>query len=265
MLAGALTAVALAALLSGCAQPGQADGAHVAEWIDSQDWVQSATASVSTDPWSPSISLTMQLDPDVPDDELYDLAAAADEKAGDAGWSNRYLTWELGDGRSFSNLGGGATAKVFFGMRHDPRYLVASARGSGDCGPFFCVTVAESDPEALQREVEHLLELADAAGGVQENLEFDAVSADGRFTVTSQPDASSRDSVALWQEIAQTVPLQSARAWVVQPVGDIPAAPMLTITVADEAAAASAEQIAATQSPVEVTVTVSGSATPPAP
>ena len=248
--------VVVAVALSGCARPGQPDGDRVAEWIDAQDWVRSASASVNDDPWSPGISLTMEVDSAIPDDELYALAAASDRRAHDAGWSAATLTWELGDGRSFSNLGGGATLKVFLGMRNESRYLVASARGSGDCGPLFCVTIADSDPAALHAEVEHLLELADEAGGVQTNLDFDATSRDGRFVVTAQPDASSKASVDLLEQIMAAVPVETGRAWVVQPVGDIPAAPMLDLVVPDEAAKAAAEQIAATQSVVEVEVDV---------
>jgi len=258
MLAGALVAGAVAALLSGCSRPGQSDGDRVAEWIDGQNWVESAVADVSTDPWSPSIAVSIQLDPDVPDDELFDLARAADRKAHDAGWSSAYLTWELGDGRSFSNLGGGATLAVFLGIRDDPRYLVASARGSGDCGGFFCVTLDDDDPAVLHAAVTELLDLAAEAGGVQENLEFDAVSADGRYRVSALPDAPVDRAVALWQQIAASIPLESARAWAVQPVGDIPPSQMLDVTVADVAAEAAVQHLAATQSLVEVSVSVAG-------
>jgi len=257
MLAGALVAGAVAALLTGCSRPSQSDGDRVAEWIDAQNWVESASAGVSTDPWSPGAGFTITVDPSIPDDDLHDLAAAGEKKAQEAGWSDPYLVWEVGDGRSFSNADR-AAFPVFVKLRNDPRYLVASARGDGECGTFYCVTVEASEPAVLLQAVKHLLSLADAAGGVQENLDFDATSSDGRFTVSAKPDAAVDASVAVWLQIAETVPLVSASAWVVEPVGDIPASPMLNLTVADEAAAATAQQIAATQSAVEVRVAVEG-------
>jgi len=257
MLAGVLLAGAVAALLSGCSRPGQSDGDRVASWINEQDWVESASAGVSTDPWSPGVGFTIVVDPTIPDDDLHDLAAASEKKAQEAGWSDPYLVWHVGDGRSFSNADR-AAFPVFMGLRDDHRYLVASARGDGDCGNFYCVTLEASEPAVLLQAVTHLLSLADAAGGVQENLDFSAASADGRFTVSAQPDAAVDASVAVWEQIAESVPLVSAWAWVVEPVGDIPASPMLNITVADEAAATTAQQIAAGQSAVEVRVTVTG-------
>lgn len=256
MLASALAACAVIVVASGCTQPSQGDGDRVAEWIDAQNWVTSASASVSTDPWSPGAGFTMVVDPSIPDHDLRDLAAASEKKAREAGWSDPYLVWEVGEQLSFSNADR-AAFPVFTAMRADPRFLTASARGTGDCGNFYCVRIADASPTALHDAVTHLLALADAAGGVQENLEFDAVSADGRFAVSAEPDAAVDDAVALWRRIADEHALEGAHARVVQPVGDIPAVQLLDITVADEPAAAAAQSLAAAFPDVELTVTVS--------
>jgi hypothetical protein len=253
-----LAGLALVALLSGCAGRGQRDGDRVAEWIDGQPFVTSADASVSGDAMSPGASFTMTLDSAISDEQIAELAASAGRKVREAGWPHADLVWQLGDERSFSNRGGSATMLIFFGMRHEPRYLTASARGTGDCGQFFCVTIADSDADRLLAEVEQLLELAEEAGGVQSNLDFQAMSADGRYRVTAEPVAPVEMAVALWKQIAAEVPLETAWAWVIPPIGELPASQRLTLTVADEAARDAVEQLAVRQSEVEVRVSVLG-------
>jgi hypothetical protein len=250
-----LVAAAAVTMLSGCSRPAQADGDRVAEWIAQQRHVSAAEASVSTDPWSPGVDFRMTVDAAISNDELARLAAAAERRARDAGWPEPYLVWDVGADRSFSN-GDGAALQIFIGMRDDPRFLVASARGTGECGYFYCVTIRESDPETLHEAVVDLLALAEQAGGVQENLDFTAVSADGDFSVTARPDAPSDASVELWARLAGEVPIDSARAWVVGPVGDLPAGPILHLEVPDEAARAAAETLAATRSAVELDIAI---------
>ncbi|MGD8193853.1 hypothetical protein ACEXQB_005080 [Herbiconiux sp. P18] len=251
--------VLVAAALSGCARPGQQDADRVATWIGSQDQVVSARASATTETMSsPGVEFEIAVDPAVSDDDLRDLAAASERRAQEAGWPRPRLIWHVGEGRSFSN-GDRAAFEVFTRLRDDPRWLELSARGDGDCGAFYCVRIAETDPASLQRAVVELLALAEDAGGVQQNLEFDAVSADGDFRVSAQPAAGSEASVALWQRVAADVPLVSAWAWVVSSAEGHPATLLLDLEVPDDTARAAAERIAATEPGVQTTVTVSGS------
>lgn len=286
-LAGAVCVlVAVAGGLSGCSAPGDSVAEGVAGWIADQTWVESAEGAVNEDPWSPSTSFTIHVDPAIPDDDLVSLVIESDKRAADSGVPNRSLLWQVGADQSFSDLGGRATLDVFLGLRHDERFTTVSARGDASCGPIFCVTLTEAaasaategggdsdsdtrsgtgsdsdsdltpDPVPLLDAVTDMLALADEAGGVQTNLAFDAVTPDGRFRVTAQPDAPVDDAVALWDAIAAQVPLHSATAWVVQPVGDIPPAQLLDITVLDPESQATAETIASTWPTVELRPTL---------
>jgi hypothetical protein len=252
----AVCVVTACAALCGCTRLDAANGRQVAESIAGHDHVTSADASVDADTWSPSIDVSVMVDPDISDGDLADLALSADRTAADAGWSDRFIGVSVGQGHSFSTLGGAATLGVFLGMRHDDRYLVASARGSGDCAGFFCVVVADDEPTTLLRDVRHLLDLARSAGGVQSNLTFGASDPSGRWVVEAEPGAGIDTAVALWQRIADAVPLLAARAWPVEPVGDLPSLQSLDLIVPDADAQAAAEAIASLQSAVEVTVTV---------
>ncbi len=255
---------ASAAGLSGCAEPGAGDARQVADWIGAQPHVESAESSVSTDPWNHGVSFLVRVDPAISDEELTALAGAAERRARDAGWEHPSLNWYLGENQAFSELGGDATLAVFLGLRHDPRYLAVGARGNAPCGTFYCVTLASSEPAVLLGAVEHLLALAADAGGVQSNLEFRAVSADGLFAVTAEPDAPADAAVALWQRIAAEVPLAAADAWVVEPVGELPPTQTLEITVADSAAASTAQAVAENGGAVTLRVTTLDGATVPA-
>ncbi|SDY74673.1 hypothetical protein [Herbiconiux ginsengi] len=248
--------VALVAALTGCAGPGTDDGQRVADWIAGQDHVIGAESYVSEDPWNKGVDLTVQVEPDIDDDDLIALADAAEKRARDAGWDNPFLSYDLGNGRSFSNLGGRATLDVFLGIRDDDHYVIASARGNGDCGGIFCVTVDADDPGALLAEVDHLLELADRAGGVQTNLTFTASSADGTARVSAEPSAPIDEAVEIWQRLAATVPIEQGGAWSIEPVGDLPPLQTLELTVPDEAAKAQIDAVAAAQTRVDVRVTV---------
>jgi hypothetical protein len=253
-----IPSVGLVIGLSGCS-PGPDDGQRVADWIADQEYVTAAEASVSQDPWNKGIDLTVDVDPAVSDDDLIQLASAAEKRARDAGWDTPFLSYDLGDGRSFSNLGGRPTLGVFLAIRGVDDYVVASARGTGDCGGIFCVALDTDAPDApveLLTEVHHLLDLAAANGGVQSNLDFTATSTDGRFRVSAEPLAPIDDAVEFWRRIAQRVPIDAASARSIEPVGDIPPAQLLDLTVPDEATKALIDAAAATQTPVEVTVTV---------
>jgi hypothetical protein len=252
----AVLGVALGVALCGCAEPGPADGQRVADWIAGQPHVESAEASVSEDPWNRGVSLTVQVDSGISDDDLVVLAEAAEKRAEDAGWEHPFLSYDLGDGRSFSNLGGRPTLDVFLGIRGDDDYVIASARGDGDCGGIFCVTLETDAPEELSAEVNALLDLAQKSGGVQENLDFSASSVDGRFRVSAEPDAPSGDAVEFWRRIAPRVPIDQASAWSIEPVGDIPPDQILDLTVPDEATKAQIDAFAAAQTAVDVRVSV---------
>ncbi|MGD8168802.1 hypothetical protein ACEXOS_016425 [Herbiconiux sp. P16] len=249
-------AVAVALALSGCAPPGPSDGQRVADWIAEQEHVTGTTSYVSEDPWNRFVDLTVQVDPAISDDELVALSEAAQNRAEAAGWENPFLTYELGDGRSFSNLGGAPTLGVFLGIRNDDAYVIASARGNGDCGGIFCVTLDTDAPEMLLASVNAMLDLAEESGGVQTNLDFTAASTDGRFRVSAEPLAPIDDAVGFWRRIAGRVPIDHGSAWSIEPVGDIPPHQILDLTVPDEATKTQVETYAATQTRVEVRVSV---------
>ncbi|WP_382308840.1 hypothetical protein [Herbiconiux sp. UC225_62] len=249
--------VALTTTLTGCAGPGADDGQRVADWIADQPQVTGAESYVSDDPWNKGVDLTVQVDPAIGDDDLIALAEAAEKRARDAGWENPFLSYELGGGRSFSNLGGRATLDVFLGIRGDDDFVVASARGNGDCGGIFCVIVDTDDPQALHAQVGHLLDLAEEAGGVQTNLTFTAASTDGRASVSAEPDAPIDEAVEIWQRLAATVPIEQGSARSIEPVGDLPPLQALDLTVPDEAAKAQIDAFAAAQATVDVRVSVS--------
>jgi hypothetical protein len=248
-----IAVVALAGLLSGCAGPGADVGARVAEWVEEQDHVLSATSWVSDDPWNKAITIDMVLEPDIGDAELIDVTTAAERRARESGWEHPLVGATVGEGESYSNLGGRVTLDVFLALRDDPRYPVLSARGEGGCGGFFCVELPSSDPAELLAAVKQMLAAADEAGGVQTNLTFTATTPDDLLAVTAQPLAPIDDSVALLEHLsAQQVPILSARAWPVEPVGDLAPLQLLDITVPDAAAVALAESLAAAYPTVEL-------------
>ncbi|MGD8168249.1 hypothetical protein ACEXOS_013580 [Herbiconiux sp. P16] len=262
---GILAAVAVAVLaLAGCTLPDEANGQRLADWIAEQDHVNSATPNVQIDRWERRIGLKISIAPDISDDELTALASAVERRTHDSGWSDPAIDFDLGHGRSFSNAGGAPTLAVFLGMRHEERYLVASARGRGGCDAFFCVTMTDDDPIVLLHEVNRLLAVAQDVGDIQCNLDFGASDESRRSVVVAEPDAPIDDAVRLWKAIAQIVPLTSGYAWPIEPVGDLPPAQMLELEVPNDAAQAVAEAVAARQSRVDVTVTVSSPATPAA-
>ncbi|GAA2233731.1 hypothetical protein GCM10009851_18410 [Herbiconiux moechotypicola] len=259
MLAAALVAVGTAAAaMSGCvARPGDDDARQVEEWIEQQEWVLSATSSTSDDPWSASASFITQLDPAIPDDDLERLATEAERRADGKGWPAVYLTWELGDDRSFSNLGGAATLDVFLALRDEASFETFTARGANECSAY-CATIDAESPAGLLAAVERMRATAEEVGGVQRNLGFTATDPGSTFWVTAELDAPVDEAVAVWESLvaAGTVSIKSARAWVVEPVGDLPPDQLLDVTVADEASRIAAEQLAAGQSAVEVRVSV---------
>ncbi|MCS5717343.1 hypothetical protein N1027_04240 [Herbiconiux sp. CPCC 205763] len=255
VLSAALT-VGISVGLSGCAAPGPSDGQRVADWVAEQEHVTGADSYVSEDPWNQFLDLTILVDPAISDDDLVTLSEAVENRAEDAGWEHPFLTYTLGDGRSFSNLGGAPTLGVFLGIRNDDDYVIASARGDGDCGGIFCVTLDADSPEALLVEVNAMLDLARESGGVQTNLDFTATSTDGRFRVSAEPLAPIDDAVEFWRRIAPRVSIDHGSAWSIEPVGDIPPHQFLDLTVPDEVTKAQVETYAATQTRVEVRVEV---------
>lgn len=251
----AAVAVAGAALLgglSGCAAPDAADGRRVAEWVGEQEHVLSASSWVSEDPWSRAITIEMDLDPRIDDADLLAVTADAHRRARDAGWHDPVIAGSLGDDESYSDLGGRVTIDVFLALRGDPGHTVLSARGDDVCGGIFCMEVDSSDPAMLHAAVLRMLEVAADAGGVQSNLTFTATSSDGLVVVTAQPEAPIDESVALLERLEREVPVVSARAWPVQPVGDLPPQQILDVTVADAEAVALAEALAREHPSVEL-------------
>lgn len=252
-LVSAVTTVALMGLLSGCAGPGADVGARVAEWVEEQEHVLSASSWVSDDPWNKAITIDMVLEPDIGDAELIAVTTAAERRAREAGWEHPFIGATVGEGESYSNLGGRVTLDVFLALRDDPRYPVFSARGDGDCGGFFCVELPTTDPAELLAAAKQMLAAADEAGGVQPNLTFTATTPDGLLVVTAQPSAPIDDSVALLEHLSeQGVPILSAHAWPVEPVGDLPSLQLLDITVPDPAAVDLAESLATSHPTVEL-------------
>jgi hypothetical protein len=255
-------ALAVGATVSGCSAPDADDGEAVAGWIAEREHVVSADAWVSEDPWSPGITVTVRVDSAIGDADLVQLAGAAEKRARDAGWEHPSLVYDLGGRRGFSNLGGRVTLDVFLGLREEPRYLSVSARGPEQCGGIFCVTLADQSPEGLLSEVKGLLALADRAGGVQSNLTFTAQSADGRFSVSAEPEAPIDEAVGFWSRVNARATVLEASAWSIEPVGSLPPLQQLDLVVTDDATRLAVERYAATQSLVDVTVTT---ATPSAP
>jgi hypothetical protein len=253
-------ALAVSASASGCSAPDADDGQVVADWIAEREHVISADAWVSEDPWSPGVTVTVRVDSAIDDSDLVQLAGAAEERTRDAGWEHPTLVYDLGDRRGFSNLGGRVTLDVFLGLRQESRYLSLSARGPEQCGGIFCVTVADESPEGLLSEVKGLLALADRAGGVQSNLTFTAQNADGRFSVSAEPEAPIDEAVGFWSRVSARAPVLEASAWSIQPVGDLPPLQQLDLVVADDATKLAVERYAATQSLVDITVTTAAPA-----
>ena len=247
-----LAASAIAGLVTGCAGPSDSDVQAVTDWIADQPHVTAVQSAVDDDPWSRSVSLSIEVEAGISDDDLRRLAPAAARRA--ANLPDPYLVWQVGEGHSFSNLGGAATLEVFLGLRHDSRYEVVSARGGSDCSGFFCVVLDDDDPAVLLDQVDRMLALAQRAGGVQPNLPFEAQSADGRFVVGAQPEAPVDEAVALLTTIAARVPVEHARVTPIEAVGDIPSAQLLDLWVSDEQGRLVAQQIADRQSLVEVSV-----------
>ncbi|MFB2584872.1 hypothetical protein [Herbiconiux liukaitaii] len=242
----------LVGLLAGCAAPHAADGQRVAEWVESQEHVLSASSWVSDDPWNKALTIDMVLEPDISDADLLAVTEAAERRGREAGWEHPLIGGTLGEGLSYSNLGGRPTLEIFLALRHDTSFSVFSARGDGDCGGIFCMVATSADPADLLKAVERMLATADDVGGVQSNLDFTASSPDGSILVSAQPDAPVDEAVALLERLDERFEILSADARSIQPVGDIPPSQLLHVVVADLTVVAQVEALAATQTAVEV-------------
>jgi hypothetical protein len=247
-----------AALLCGCAgRAGSTEAAELEGWIEQQEHVLAAESSTWDDPWSPGAAFTVEVEPRIRDDELTALVDDVTGEAAGGGWGTLFITWRLGDTLSFSNVGGAATVGVFTALRDEPSFTAFTARGDSACSAY-CATLGTGEPRELLAAVHTMLAAADEVGGVQQNLPFTATDADGRHSVTAEPDAPSDEAVALWAELAASgsVELLSAAARSVQPMAGSEPPQLLEVTVADEASRAAAVELAGRRPGVELTVAV---------
>ena len=240
-----LTALAL----TGCTHGGDAQAREVAAEIAGYDGVLDAEGDAVTE-YDSVLSLTIDLDPELGDDELVALVHRIEERSQRSGWSQQWNLYRLGDDRAYANTMGENALAVLVGIRADPAYTEAYAGGGGEGvrGSFF---VAGPPVDELLGHYHHLVELAEDAGGVQTNLQFTAATAEGDVTVSGTYLVAPEGAVAELQALMQEFAID--RAWALALETD---AQLLNVWVADADVQAAVETRAAEQQLVDVRVYV---------